>query len=162
MDQVDVAWGWGPIGRHRPAPQGNRSAPPVALPHQWSMGSPPQPMRSLHSSRFNQGPRLAHDGLMGPLSYTWELPLTYQLTFCPNLHMCYLHNHLGVATSTLDAKAVHPRASWRPPVATDLATAYKYSPCLPTLQNRGCGARWKVTPFKSHSRAKHTKLLLAL
>ena len=51
-------------------------SPQVAMPHQWSMGAPPQPMESLHSSRFDQGPRFVHGGFMGPLSYTWSSPLT--------------------------------------------------------------------------------------
>ena len=43
-----------------------------------------------------------------------------------------------------------------PPASTNLATPYKYPPCLYTI-NRGCGAQQKDAPFIS----KLSKLLLA-
>ena len=122
-----------------------RLTPHVDLPCHRSVGAIPKPITSLHSSRFDQEPRLSHGGLMGPLSYTWEPPPTYQPTSCPNLRMCCLHNRLGGATSTLGCKGGASKGrpaspgGHRPPCCLQIPSMPPYT------INRGCGARWKMS-----------------
>jgi hypothetical protein len=74
---------------------------------------------------------------MGPLSLTWSF--TNRLTSQVSPRAVFT-TALEEQLAPLNAKAVHPWASQRPPatarrprVATDLATAYKYPSPLSTL-----------------------------
>jgi hypothetical protein len=118
---------------HRSALLGHRLAPQVAMPHHQSVGAAPKLITSLHSRRFVQRTKFVHGGSMGPLSWTWEPPLTYQLPYLPNFTMCWFTTDLEEQARRYDAMAMDPRAdrcppcaAWCPRSSTDLATAYKY------------------------------------
>ena len=87
--QVDVAGGLGPTWPHRPATQGHRLPPQVALPHHRSVGAATQALSCVDLSRFQPMVMMERPWIHGPIVIDLELhQLTYRLSFI----MCCFYN----------------------------------------------------------------------